>query len=40
MKNDMESSKQQMKTEFEEMMDKLRDENSVLRQEKESLQAK
>lgn len=40
MKNDMETSKQQMKTEFEEMMEKLRDDNSVLRQEKESLQAK
>lgn len=36
----METSKQQMKTEFEEMMEKLRDENSVLRQEKEYLQAK
>lgn len=36
----METSKQQMKTEFEEMMEKLRDENSALRQEKESLQAK
>lgn len=40
MKNDMETSKQLMKTEFEEMMEKLRDENSVLRQEKEYLQAK
>lgn len=36
----METSKQQMKTEFGEMMEKLRDENGVLRQEKESLQAK
>lgn len=40
MKNDMETSKQQMKTEFEKMIDKLRDENIALRQEKESLQAK
>lgn len=40
MKNDMETSKQQIKTEFQEMMEKLRDENSVLRQEKEYLQAK
>lgn len=40
MKNDMETSKQLMKTEFEEMMEKLGDENSVLRQEKEYLQAK
>lgn len=40
MKNEMETSKQQMKTEFEEMIDKLRDKNCALRQEKESLQAK
>lgn len=40
MKNELETSKRQMKTEFEEMIDKLRDENSALRQEKESLQAK
>lgn len=40
MKNELETSERQMKTEFEEMIDKLRDENSVLRQEKESLQAK
>lgn len=40
MKNELETSKQRMKTEFEEMIDKLRDENSGLRQEKESLQAK
>lgn len=40
MKNELETSKRQMKSEFEEMIDKLRDENSALRQEKESLQAK
>ncbi|XP_022327660.2 uncharacterized protein LOC111126986 isoform X4 [Crassostrea virginica] len=40
MRNEANTAKQQMKIEFEELVEKIRDENSRLRQEKESLQSK
>lgn len=40
MRNEANTAKQQMKIEFEELVEKIRDENSRLRQDKESLQSK
>lgn len=40
MRNEANTAKQQTKIEFEELVEKIRDENSRLRQDKESLQSK